>query len=68
MFAVLACVRARVCLCVSQRRQSLTDFAPAQITATGVRPSSVRSALISIVTSPPLCKSRHMYTHTHAVL
>ena len=32
----------------------LTDLAPAQMTATGVRASSVRSAEMSIVTSPPL--------------
>lgn len=31
-----------------------TDLAPAHTTATGVRPSSVRSALTSQLTSPPL--------------
>ena len=33
----------------------LTDLAPAQMTATGVFASSVRSAEMSIVTSPPRC-------------
>lgn len=32
----------------------LTDLAPAQTTATGVLPSSVRSADMSMLTSPPL--------------
>mmetsp|Transcript_148 Transcript_148/g.329 ORF Transcript_148/g.329 Transcript_148/m.329 type:complete len:248 (+) Transcript_148:2101-2844(+) len=45
--------------CVSRyssvRGMSSTDFAPAHTTITGVRPSSVRSALTSHVTSPPLC-------------
>lgn len=36
----------------------LTDFAPAHTTATGVLPSSVRSAEMSMLTSPPL-------RHTH---
>mmetsp|Transcript_4513 Transcript_4513/g.9709 ORF Transcript_4513/g.9709 Transcript_4513/m.9709 type:complete len:331 (+) Transcript_4513:397-1389(+) len=45
--------------CVSKyssvRGMSRTDLAPAQMTATGVRASSVRSAEMSMLTSPPLC-------------
>lgn len=45
--------------CVSRnsrvRGMSRMDLAPAQITATGVRPSSVKSADTSIVVSAPLC-------------
>mmetsp|Transcript_12149 Transcript_12149/g.29424 ORF Transcript_12149/g.29424 Transcript_12149/m.29424 type:complete len:404 (-) Transcript_12149:1594-2805(-) len=45
--------------CVSRnskvRGMSSTDLAPAHTTATGVRPSSVRSADTSMVRSPPRC-------------
>ena len=37
------------------RGMSSTDLAPAQTTATGVRPSSMRSADTSKVNSPPRC-------------
>lgn len=43
----------------------LTDLAPAQTTATGVLPSSVRSADMSMLSSPPLQRKTEKQSSNH---